>query len=104
MSRTVYVDVCEQFTRCVAVLQSHRPAKSLFYTRADVTVPQLPCAPSNTQDTRPIDNDLQLKARVNFDDIFSENWTLILTEPLLDVYFSNMINVVSYWLCKTFGK
>ena len=73
MSRTVYVDVCEQFTRCVAVLQSHRPAKSLFYTRADVTVPQLPCAPSNTQDTRPIDNDLQLKARVNFDDNFSEN-------------------------------
>ena len=64
MSRTVYVDVCEQFTRCVAVLQSHRPAKSLFYTRADVTVPQLPCAPSNTQETRPIDNDLQLKARV----------------------------------------
>ena len=104
MSHTVYVDVCEQFSRCVAVLQSHRPAKSLFYTRADVTVPQLPCAPSNTQETRPIDNDLQLKARVNFDDIFSENWTLILTEPLLDVYFSNMINVVSYWLCKLLGN
>ncbi len=56
------------------------------------TVPQLPCAPPNTQDTRPIDNDLQLKARVNFDDIFSENWTLIFNEQLLDVYFSNMIN------------
>ena len=33
MSRTVYADVCEQFTRCVAALPSPRPSLLLLYTR-----------------------------------------------------------------------
>ena len=33
MSRTVYVNVCEQFTRCAAALPPSRPALPLLYTR-----------------------------------------------------------------------
>ena len=70
MSRSVYIDVCEQFTRCVAALPSPRPALPLLYTRQRDRAPTHRVAvstpPSNTQESRPYENDLQSKERVDF--------------------------------------